>query len=134
MCNIGLSSFFVVFSVSHISLFSFSLYRVLVGAPEASTSQPNVDNGGAVYKCPVTPLDSSRGECEQVPFDQTGKFNIIHCKGKKATYHQLRARRALSLFKDVLLRTRRALSPLTFYSGSTLLVLSGTSLNIDLPF
>ena len=44
---------------------------------------------------------------------------------------QLRARRALSLFKVVSLRTRRALSRLTLYSDTTLLVLNGTSLNFD---
>ena len=47
------------------------------------------------------------------------------------TFCQLRARRALSLFKDVPLGTRRALSPKTLYSNSPLLVLNGTSLNID---
>ena len=50
---------------------------------------------------------------------------------EKGTYRQLKARRALSLFKDVPLRSRRALSPWTLYSDSTLLVLNGTSLNID---
>ena len=44
-------------------------------------------------------------------------------------YHQLRARRVLTLFNDVSLRTRRALSPQTLYSDSALLVLNGTSLN-----
>ena len=44
---------------------------------------------------------------------------------------ELRARTALSLFKEVPLRTRKALSPLTLYSDSALLVLNGTSLNID---
>ena len=44
-------------------------------------------------------------------------------------YRQLRARRALTLFKDML-RTRRALSQLTLYSHSALLVLNGTSFNI----
>ena len=38
---------------------------------------------------------------------------------------------ALSLFKDVPLRTRRAVSPYNFYSSSALLVLNGTSLNSD---
>ena len=47
------------------------------------------------------------------------------------TERQLTAKRALSLFKDVLLRTRRALLPQTLYSDSNLLVLNGTSLNID---
>ena len=45
--------------------------------------------------------------------------------------HQLTARRALSLFNDVPLRTRSALSQWTMYSYSTLLVLDRTSLNID---
>ena len=49
----------------------------------------------------------------------------------QSVYRQLKARRALSLFKDVLLRTRRALLPRTLYSDSTLLVLNRTSLNID---
>ena len=47
------------------------------------------------------------------------------------TYHQLRATRALSLFKDVLLRTRRVLSLYILYRYSVLLALSGTSLNSD---
>ena len=47
-------------------------------------------------------------------------------------YRQLRARRALSQFRDVPLRTRRALSPLcTLYSDSALLGLNGTSVNIN---
>ena len=48
-----------------------------------------------------------------------------HC-----AYCQLRARRALSLLKDVLLRTRRALSLYKlYYDDNALLVLNGTSLN-----
>ena len=46
-------------------------------------------------------------------------------------YHQLRARRALSIFKDVPLRTRRAQLLYKVYGDSVLLVLSGTSLNSD---
>ena len=38
------------------------------------------------------------------------------------SYHQLRARRALSLFNDVPLRTRRALSLYKVYGDSALLV------------
>ena len=45
--------------------------------------------------------------------------------------YPLRARRVLMLFNDVLLRTRRALLPLTSYNDSTFLVLSGTLLNIN---
>ena len=44
-------------------------------------------------------------------------------------YCQLRARMALVLFKDVLLRTRRVLLQYKAYGNSTLLVLKGTSLN-----
>ena len=44
-------------------------------------------------------------------------------------YRQLRARRALMMFKDAPLRTRRALSLYKVYGDSALLVLSGTSLN-----
>ena len=43
----------------------------------------------------------------------------------------LRARRALMLFTDVPLRTRRALSLYKVYGNSALLVLNGTSLNSD---
>ena len=43
----------------------------------------------------------------------------------------LRTRRALSLFKDGQLRTRRALSLYKVYGDSALLVLNGTSLNSD---
>ena len=45
--------------------------------------------------------------------------------------HQLRARRALSIFKNVLLRTRRTLSLHKFNGNSALLFLNGTSLNSD---
>ena len=46
------------------------------------------------------------------------------------TYRQLRARMALSIFTDVPLRTRRALSLYNVYDDSTLLVLKGTSLGV----
>ena len=42
-----------------------------------------------------------------------------------------RVRRALLLFKDVLLRTRRALLLYKVYGDSALLVLKGTSLNCN---
>ena len=54
----------------------------------------------------------------------TGEFYLC-------IYHQLRARRALTIFKDVPLRARRALSSYTLHSDSALLVLNGTSLTID---
>ena len=50
-------------------------------------------------------------------------------------YRQLRVRRALSIFKDVLLRTRRALVLYNVYGDSALLVLNRTSLNLVIaPF
>ncbi|XP_038044823.1 integrin alpha-8-like isoform X1 [Patiria miniata] len=57
--------------------YSVALHRegstnwLLVGAPKAQTPQPDVVQGGAVYKCPVAPLNSP-GDCEQIPFDLTG--------------------------------------------------------------
>ena len=46
-------------------------------------------------------------------------------------YRQLRARRALSIIKEVLSRTRMGLLLYKVYDDSTLLVLNGTSLNND---
>lgn len=46
-----------------------SQMNILVGAPKANTSQPDVVEGGAVYKCPWKKGDTS---CEQFPFDNTG--------------------------------------------------------------
>uniref|UniRef100_A0A8C0IMI2 Integrin subunit alpha 5 n=1 Tax=Chelonoidis abingdonii TaxID=106734 RepID=A0A8C0IMI2_CHEAB len=43
---------------------------ILVGAPKANTSQPNVTQGGAVYYCPWHRGNSS---CTPIEFDQTGK-------------------------------------------------------------
>ena len=49
----------------------------------------------------------------------------------KRRCRQLRARRALSIFNDVPLRTRRVLLLYRAYGDSTLLVLNGTSLNCN---
>ncbi|XP_072435152.1 integrin alpha-V [Chiloscyllium punctatum] len=43
--------------------------NILVGAPKANTSQPNIVEGGAVYKCP---WNNGAGNCEQFEFDKTG--------------------------------------------------------------
>ena len=54
------------------------------------------------------------------------------CKKKLAlSYHQVKARRALLQFKDVLLRTRRVLSLYKVYGDRALLVFNGTSLNCN---
>ncbi|KAM5181172.1 integrin alpha-5 [Mantella aurantiaca] len=42
---------------------------ILIGAPKANTSQPDVFEGGAVYNCPWQKNDSY---CTQIPFDTKG--------------------------------------------------------------
>uniref|UniRef100_A0AAQ4QXV8 Integrin alpha-2 domain-containing protein n=1 Tax=Gasterosteus aculeatus aculeatus TaxID=481459 RepID=A0AAQ4QXV8_GASAC len=46
----------------------FSLVSVLVGAPKANTSQPDVTEGGAVFLCPW-----SRANCSMINFDKQGR-------------------------------------------------------------
>ncbi|KAI5692506.1 hypothetical protein M8J75_004965 [Diaphorina citri] len=46
---------------------SVIILMVLVGAPEAQTTQPGVTRGGAVYRCDISRDDS----CQEVPFDTT---------------------------------------------------------------
>ena len=61
-----------------------------------------------------------------------GHFGGQHDVSKHtSTYHQLRARKALSIFKDPPLRTRRALLLYKVEGDSALLVLNETSLNSD---
>ena len=62
---------------------------------------------------------------------QQTKSILLHTKCiDQLNYCQFRARRALMLFYDVLLRTRRVLSLYNkVYGDSTLLILNGTSLN-----
>ena len=59
------------------------------------------------------------------------EYRLQSLEEKQLAFRQLRVRRALTLLKDVLLRTRRALSLYKVYGNSALLVLNGTSLNID---
>ncbi|XP_037693560.1 integrin alpha-8 isoform X2 [Choloepus didactylus] len=47
---------------------------VLVGAPKANTSQPDIVEGGAVYYCPW-PVEGS-AQCKQIPFDTTNNRKI----------------------------------------------------------
>ena len=56
---------------------------------------------------------------------------LLDMDGKLEKYPQLRARRVLSIFKDVLLRTRRVLLLYNVFGDSALLNLNGTSLNSD---
>ncbi|XP_067891679.1 integrin alpha-V [Heterodontus francisci] len=50
--------------------------NILVGAPKANTSQPNIVEGGAVYKCPWSKEGTN---CEQFQFDNTG--NRVRSQG-----------------------------------------------------
>ncbi|XP_041836152.1 integrin alpha-5-like isoform X2 [Melanotaenia boesemani] len=71
----------VVFTGPRGSYFGYSVeffgnsssIRVLVGAPKANTSQPDITEGGAVYLCPW-----SQARCSVISFDQQGDryFNI----------------------------------------------------------
>ena len=54
-------------------MFLLQYFRLLVGAPKASTRQPGVTRGGAVYRCPV----DSGSYCQVIPFDTKGKLNMI---------------------------------------------------------
>ncbi|MEE6466707.1 hypothetical protein FKM82_007028 [Ascaphus truei] len=47
---------------------------VLIGAPKANTSQPEIVEGGAVYYCPWP--DTQTTGCKQIPFDITNNRNI----------------------------------------------------------
>ena len=58
-------------------------------------------------------------------------FFTAHKVCQITAIRQLRARRVLLIFKDVLLRTGRALSLYKEYGDSAFLVLIGTSLNSD---
>ncbi|KAJ7322280.1 hypothetical protein JRQ81_018567 [Phrynocephalus forsythii] len=44
---------------------------VLIGAPKANTTQPDIVEGGAVYYCPWPAVD-----CKQIPFDTTNNRKI----------------------------------------------------------
>uniref|UniRef100_A0A2K5DV49 Integrin alpha-8 n=1 Tax=Aotus nancymaae TaxID=37293 RepID=A0A2K5DV49_AOTNA len=52
----------------------FCRASVLVGAPKANTSQPDIVEGGAVYYCPW-PAEGS-AQCRQIPFDTTNNRKI----------------------------------------------------------
>uniref|UniRef100_T1JAK7 Integrin alpha-2 domain-containing protein n=1 Tax=Strigamia maritima TaxID=126957 RepID=T1JAK7_STRMM len=41
---------------------------LLVGAPQANTRQPNVTQGGAVYRCST----ETANDCQEIVFDRTG--------------------------------------------------------------
>lgn len=53
-------------------LFLLVFFRVIVGAPEAQTSQPNVYRGGGVFRCDIAVDDN----CIPVEFDRQGNWTI----------------------------------------------------------
>ncbi|MEJ1284406.1 hypothetical protein NN561_015391 [Cricetulus griseus] len=63
---------------------------VLVGAPKANTSQPDIVEGGAVYYCPW-PAEGST-QCKQIPFDTTSQVITVSIADIIANYS----------FKDIL--------------------------------
>ncbi|GFT13906.1 hypothetical protein TNCV_2615551 [Trichonephila clavipes] len=60
---------FEISTVTATAKYFLSKFRVLVGAPKAQTNQPNVTEGGAVYRCGV----ESTSSCAPVPFDVSGE-------------------------------------------------------------
>ncbi|KAG8190225.1 hypothetical protein JTE90_011946 [Oedothorax gibbosus] len=64
--------------------FSVAMHRdrgfswLLVGAPQAQTTQPNVTRGGAVFRCST----DSPNMCQMIPFDTAGPGQI-NLRGKK---------------------------------------------------
>ncbi|KAH9423941.1 hypothetical protein DERP_005526 [Dermatophagoides pteronyssinus] len=62
--------------------FSVALHKdrnvswLLAGAPLAQTDQPNVEHGGAVYRCSIDSINT----CQQIQFDRTGP-SVVKIKG-----------------------------------------------------
>lgn len=54
---------------------------LLVGAPKASTNQPNTEQAGAVYKCPTKPNRA----CQPIDFDRNGSSVITLANNTKVT-------------------------------------------------
>uniref|UniRef100_A0A224Z2I5 Integrin alpha 8 n=1 Tax=Rhipicephalus zambeziensis TaxID=60191 RepID=A0A224Z2I5_9ACAR len=54
---------------------------LLVGAPDAQTPQPNVDRGGAVFRCST----EASGSCQPVPFDQSGPTEVLVDRRRERT-------------------------------------------------
>lgn len=60
--------------------FEYILFlRVIIGAPQAQSTQPGVVRGGAVYYCPADRDDG----CRELGFDRSGKNAIYFVLKKK---------------------------------------------------
>uniref|UniRef100_A0A672MY93 Integrin alpha-5-like n=1 Tax=Sinocyclocheilus grahami TaxID=75366 RepID=A0A672MY93_SINGR len=55
-----------------------SSVSIIVGAPKANTSQPNIREGGSVFYCPWS---LSQSQCSSIEFDIQGKLNSKSCSG-----------------------------------------------------
>ncbi|ELT94690.1 hypothetical protein CAPTEDRAFT_203960, partial [Capitella teleta] len=72
------------FSVDH--YFNGSgVHKILVGAPEAQTNQPDIDRGGAIYECMM-----SNPNCSQLVFDSQGDH--IQKSGGRGFYDESKSR------------------------------------------
>ncbi|MBN3289435.1 ITA5 protein, partial [Polypterus senegalus] len=55
-----------------------SRFSVLVGAPKANTSQPNITEGGAVFFCPWNQHQHANSSCQSLDFDTKGNdFRMV---------------------------------------------------------
>uniref|UniRef100_A0A8C1ACW3 Integrin, alpha 5 (fibronectin receptor, alpha polypeptide) n=1 Tax=Cyprinus carpio carpio TaxID=630221 RepID=A0A8C1ACW3_CYPCA len=52
---------------------SFFDFNIIVGAPKANTSQPNIREGGSVFYCPWS---LSQSQCSSIEFDRQGNLNM----------------------------------------------------------
>uniref|UniRef100_A0A671S3J8 Integrin alpha-5-like n=1 Tax=Sinocyclocheilus anshuiensis TaxID=1608454 RepID=A0A671S3J8_9TELE len=50
-----------------------SSVSIIVGAPKANTSQPNIREGGSVFYCPWS---LSQSQCSSIEFDRQGDLNV----------------------------------------------------------
>uniref|UniRef100_A0A8C1ZT10 Integrin, alpha 5 (fibronectin receptor, alpha polypeptide) n=1 Tax=Cyprinus carpio TaxID=7962 RepID=A0A8C1ZT10_CYPCA len=53
--------------------FSLNSVSIIVGAPKANTSQPNIREGGSVFYCPWS---LSQSQCSSIEFDRQGNLNM----------------------------------------------------------
>uniref|UniRef100_A0A671S2R6 Integrin alpha-5-like n=1 Tax=Sinocyclocheilus anshuiensis TaxID=1608454 RepID=A0A671S2R6_9TELE len=58
---------------SFIFFFSMNSVSIIVGAPKANTSQPNIREGGSVFYCPWS---LSQSQCSSIEFDRQGDLNV----------------------------------------------------------
>uniref|UniRef100_A0A671S3R8 Integrin alpha-5-like n=1 Tax=Sinocyclocheilus anshuiensis TaxID=1608454 RepID=A0A671S3R8_9TELE len=60
-------------TASFIFFFSMNSVSIIVGAPKANTSQPNIREGGSVFYCPWS---LSQSQCSSIEFDRQGDLNV----------------------------------------------------------